>query len=97
MPIRRSAYLMKRRIAGILSAVPGEDYRLTASPLSVDGERLAIRSAAPRLGTGTAAALASVRPGGARPGMTLSDSAGADATVGGGATPAVHVGGSLAD
>jgi formyl-CoA transferase len=45
---------------GILSAVPGEDYRLTASPLSFDGVRLPIVTSAPRLGTGTAAALASV-------------------------------------
>ena len=35
---------------GILQDVPGEDYRLTGSPLSFDGVRPAIRSAAPRLG-----------------------------------------------
>ena len=49
------------RALGILQDVPGEDYRLTGSPLSFDGVRPAIRNAAPRLGTGTAAALASVR------------------------------------
>jgi len=46
---------------GIMSAVPGEDYRLTASPLSFDGVRAPILSSAPRLGTGTTAALASAR------------------------------------
>ncbi len=35
---------------GILQDVPGEDYRLTGSPLSFDGMRPAIRTAAPRLG-----------------------------------------------
>ncbi len=35
---------------GILQDVPGEDYRLTGSPLSFDGVRPAIRNAAPRLG-----------------------------------------------
>lgn len=45
---------------GILSGVPGEDYRLTASPLSFDGVRLPILSCAPRLGSATAAALDSV-------------------------------------
>jgi crotonobetainyl-CoA:carnitine CoA-transferase CaiB-like acyl-CoA transferase len=49
------------RALGILQDVPGEDYRLTGSALSFDGVRPAIRSAAPRLGTGTNAALASVR------------------------------------
>ena len=49
------------RALGILQDVPGEDYKLTGSPLSFDFVRPAIRSAAPRLGTGTAAALASVR------------------------------------
>ena len=49
------------RALGILQDVPGEDYKLTGSPLSFDGARPAIRNAAPRLGTGTAAALASVR------------------------------------
>jgi formyl-CoA transferase len=42
---------------GLLQAVPGEDYRLTGSALSFDGVRPAIRSAAPRLGAGNAAAL----------------------------------------
>ncbi|MGE0225653.1 MAG: CaiB/BaiF CoA transferase family protein [Acetobacteraceae bacterium] len=46
---------------GILQDVPGEDYRLTGSPLSFDGARPAIRGSAPRLGTGTEAALASIR------------------------------------
>ncbi len=49
------------RALGILLDVPGEDYRLTGSALSFDGVRPAIRSAAPRLGTGTESALASVR------------------------------------
>lgn len=35
---------------GILQDVPGEDYRLTGSPLSFDGVRPGIRNAAPRLG-----------------------------------------------
>lgn len=34
----------------MLAPVPGEDFRLTALPLSVDGERPAHRGAAPRLG-----------------------------------------------
>ena len=38
------------RALGILQDVPGEDYRLTGSPLSFDGVRPAIRNAAPRLG-----------------------------------------------
>ncbi|MGE0416298.1 MAG: CaiB/BaiF CoA transferase family protein [Acetobacteraceae bacterium] len=46
---------------GILQSVPHEDYRLAGSALSFDGVRPAIRSAAPRLGTGTENALASVR------------------------------------
>ena len=46
------------RALGILQDVPGEDYKLTGSPLSFDGVRPRIRSAAPRLGTGTAEALA---------------------------------------
>ena len=50
------------RALGILQDVPGEDYRLTGSPLSFDGARPRIRSAAPRLGTGTAEALAG-KPG----------------------------------
>jgi crotonobetainyl-CoA:carnitine CoA-transferase CaiB-like acyl-CoA transferase len=49
------------RALGILQDVPGEDYKLTGSPLSFDGLRPPIRTAAPRLGTGTATALASVR------------------------------------
>jgi crotonobetainyl-CoA:carnitine CoA-transferase CaiB-like acyl-CoA transferase len=43
------------RALGILCDVPGEDYKLTASPLSFDGERPAIRTAAPRLGSGNTA------------------------------------------
>lgn len=35
---------------GMLQAVPGEDFRLTALPLSIDGERPTHRSVAPRLG-----------------------------------------------
>jgi crotonobetainyl-CoA:carnitine CoA-transferase CaiB-like acyl-CoA transferase len=46
------------RALGILQEVPGEDYRLTGSPLSFDGVRPPIRSAAPRLGLGDAEALA---------------------------------------
>ena len=38
------------RALGILQDVPGEDYRLTGSPLSFDGVRPSIRKAAPRLG-----------------------------------------------
>jgi crotonobetainyl-CoA:carnitine CoA-transferase CaiB-like acyl-CoA transferase len=38
------------RALGILQDVPGEDYKLTGSPLSFDGVRPVIRSAAPRLG-----------------------------------------------
>ena len=49
------------RRLGILQEVPGEDYKLTGSALSFDGVRPAIRNAAPRLGTGTAEALASAR------------------------------------
>jgi len=46
---------------GILQDVPNEDYRLTGSALSFDGVRPTIRNAAPRLGTGSETALASVR------------------------------------
>lgn len=35
---------------GMLQAVPGEDFRLTGLPLSIDGARPALRSGAPRLG-----------------------------------------------
>ena len=49
------------RALGILQDVPGEDYKLTGSALSFDGARPVIRSAAPRLGTGTAEALSSSR------------------------------------
>jgi crotonobetainyl-CoA:carnitine CoA-transferase CaiB-like acyl-CoA transferase len=49
------------RALGILQDVPGEDYKLTGSALSFDGVRPAIRSAAPRLGTGTAEVLASLK------------------------------------
>ncbi len=41
------------QVLGILQDVPGEDYRLTGSPLSFDGVRPAIRNAAPRLGDWT--------------------------------------------
>jgi formyl-CoA transferase len=41
---------------GIVQAVPGEDFALTALPLSIDGERPHIRSGAPRLGAGNAQA-----------------------------------------
>jgi len=49
------------RALGILQDVPGEDYKLTGSPLSFNGERPSIRSAAPRLGTGNAEVLALAR------------------------------------
>ena len=39
------------RALGISQDVPGEDYKLTGSPLSFDGVRPVIRGAAPRLGT----------------------------------------------
>ena len=42
---------------GIVTDVPGEDYRLTGPALSFDGARLPIRTAAPRLGDGNAAVL----------------------------------------
>jgi len=51
---------------GILQDVPGEDYKLTGSALSFDGVRPVIRNSAPRLGTGTAAALAAAGLGGKR-------------------------------
>ena len=35
--------------------VPGEDFSLTAMPISIDGERPAIRCGAPRLGGANAA------------------------------------------
>ncbi|MFS2167965.1 CoA transferase, partial [Variovorax sp. Varisp62] len=35
---------------GMLQAVPGEDFRLTALPLSIDGARPQHRAVAPRLG-----------------------------------------------
>lgn len=35
---------------GLLAPVPGESFRLTALPLCIDGERPALRGAAPRLG-----------------------------------------------
>ena len=35
---------------GVLQAVPGEDFRLTALPFSIDGERPALHAGAPRLG-----------------------------------------------
>jgi crotonobetainyl-CoA:carnitine CoA-transferase CaiB-like acyl-CoA transferase len=39
---------------GIVQTVPGTDFALTGLPLSFDGERPAIRAAAPRLGADTA-------------------------------------------
>ncbi len=38
------------RALGMLQAVPGEDFSLTGSPMSFDGERPRIRGGAPRLG-----------------------------------------------
>ena len=35
---------------GVLQSVPGEDFRLTALPFSIDGERPALHAGAPRLG-----------------------------------------------
>lgn len=35
---------------GLLQAVPGEDFRLTGLPLTLDNARPALRGAAPRLG-----------------------------------------------
>ena len=52
---------MQSRALGIVQDVPGEDYKLTGSALSFDGARPAIRSAAPRLGTGNDEVLASER------------------------------------
>jgi formyl-CoA transferase len=43
---------------GIVQPVPGEDFRLTGLPLSIDGERPAIRGPAPRLGADNARHLA---------------------------------------
>ncbi|TSD60596.1 CoA transferase [Variovorax sp. KBS0712] len=40
---------------GMLQAVPGEDFRLTALPMSIDGVRPAHRAVAPRLGEHNAA------------------------------------------
>jgi formyl-CoA transferase len=42
---------------GIIQNIPGQDFRLTGLPLSFDGERPAIRSAAPRLGEHSASHL----------------------------------------
>lgn len=39
---------------GIVQAVPGEDFRLTGLPLSLDGERPLLRAGAPRLGADNA-------------------------------------------
>jgi crotonobetainyl-CoA:carnitine CoA-transferase CaiB-like acyl-CoA transferase len=47
---------------GMLQAVPGEDFRLTALPLSIDGVRPAHRSVAPRLGQHNAEFGAPVHP-----------------------------------
>jgi formyl-CoA transferase len=38
----------------MLQPVPGEDYSLTALPISVDGERPRIQGGAPRLGVSRA-------------------------------------------
>jgi crotonobetainyl-CoA:carnitine CoA-transferase CaiB-like acyl-CoA transferase len=38
------------RALGMMQAVPGEDFALTALPISIDGARPAIRGGAPRLG-----------------------------------------------
>ena len=40
---------------GILAPVPGEDFALTALPLTIDGQRPLPRAGAPRLGAGNAA------------------------------------------
>lgn len=40
------------RALGMMQAVPGEDYLLTALPISLDGVRPGIRGGAPRLGEG---------------------------------------------
>ena len=40
---------------GMLAAVPGEDFRLTALPITIDGERPPLRAGAPRLGQHNAA------------------------------------------
>ncbi len=42
------------RALGMMQAVPGEDYALTALPISLDGVRPGIRGGAPRLGQGAA-------------------------------------------
>ncbi len=48
---------------GILAPVPGEDFALTALPLTIDGQRPLPRAAAPRLGADNAAhGLAALRP-----------------------------------
>jgi len=39
---------------GIVQAVPGEDFRLTGLPLSLDGQRPLLRAGAPRLGADNA-------------------------------------------
>ncbi len=43
------------RALGILAPVPGEDFALTALPLTIDGQRPLPRAAAPRLGADNAA------------------------------------------
>ena len=35
---------------GLLQTVPGEDFALTGTPISIDGQRPAVAAAAPRLG-----------------------------------------------
>jgi len=41
------------RALGMMQAVPGEDYSLTALPITLDGVRPRIRGGAPRLGSGS--------------------------------------------
>ena len=43
------------RALGLLAPVPGEDFALTALPLTIDGQRPLPRAGAPRLGAGNAA------------------------------------------
>ena len=47
---------------GIVQAVPGEDFKLTALPMTLDGVRPPIRSGAPRLGAGNAQAQVPAMP-----------------------------------
>ncbi|WOP15449.1 CoA transferase [Ottowia sp. SB7-C50] len=51
------------RALGMLAAVPGEDFHLTALPLTIDGHRPPLRAGAPRLGEhNTAHGIAPVAP-----------------------------------